>query len=343
MNHRRRKTIVKIQDVASAAGVSVSTVSRVLNDKDDVSPETYQIVKGVIEKLGYTSGLAARSLRSRRTNVIGLVLFNIVDPYSVQVLRGIDRAIDELDYDLIVFTSGHFRMNQVTDRERRNVSLLDNSITDGVIVVAPAASTFNTVSPIVVIDPNHENPDYTAVIAQNRDGTLAAMEYLIGLDHQRIGFIGGRPELQSAIQRLQGYKDGLCKANLPVELDLIQVGDYSKDTGFLCAQKLLSLPRPPTAILAANDQSAFGVYEAAQAAGLRIPTDLSVVGFDNIPETAYVTPPLTTVDQFIDQMGFIATGLLLKLINEKELENRIYTIPTQLIVRESCMPMPYNS
>jgi len=335
----RIKATVTIRDVAEAAGVSISTVSRVLNNKVDVAPETSRNVQTVIEKLGYTSSLAARSLRSRKTNVIGLVLFDIVDPFSVQVLRGIDRAIRELDYDLIVYTSGVFRAKQISDRERRNVSLLDSSITDGIIIVAPSADTFQTVSPIVVIDPNHENPDYPAVIAQNCEAALTAMKYLTSLGHQRIGFIGGRPELQSAIQRMQGYRDGLCQAGLPFDPDLVQVGDYYKETGYLCAQRLIKLPDPPTAIFAANDQSAFGVYQAAQEAGLRIPGDLSVVGFDNIPESAFVTPALTTVDQSIEQMGFLATGLLVRLLSDEELENRIYTIPTHLVVRESCAPI----
>jgi LacI family transcriptional regulator len=309
----------------------------VLNNKADVAPETCQAVQDVIEKLGYTSSLAARSLRSRRTNVIGAVLFDIVDPFSVQVLSGIDRALKELNhYDLIVYSSVDSKRRLAADRERRSVSLLGNSITDGIIVVAPSAPTFSNVSPIVIIDPHNENPDYPAVIAQNREGALALMQYLTSLGHQRIGFIGGRPELQSSMERLQGYKDCLVLSGLPVDPALIQMGDYSKDTGFICTQKLLSLPYPPTAIFAANDESAFGVLEAARKAGLLIPDDLSVAGFDNIPESAYANPPLTTVDQSIEQMGYLAARLLVRLLSDGEVENRTYTIPTRLVVRESC-------
>jgi LacI family transcriptional regulator len=114
------------------------------------------------------------------------------------------------------------------------------------------------------------------------------------------------------------------------------MGDYSKPTGFLLTQKLLGLPKPPTAIFAANDQSAYGALEAAHAAGLRIPDDLSVIGFDNIPESAYSAPPLTTVDQSIEAMGYLATKFLIQLITEGELENHTYTTPTRLVVRESC-------
>jgi LacI family transcriptional regulator len=333
---RRTKKTVTIQDVAEAAGVSVSTVSRVLNDKDDVAPETYEKVQGVIEELGYTSSLAARSMRSRKTNVIGLIMPDVEFPFAIEVMKGVNRAISELGYDLIIYTGGDTRKESTADRERRYISLLNGSVTDGAIVVTPAATTFSTASPVVVVDPNNEGPDCLVVIATNHAGALAAMEYLIGLGHRRIGFIGGRPELQSAVRRLQGYKDSLHQANIPIDPQLIQAGDYTAETGFLCAQRLLNLSHPPTAIFAANDQSAIGVIKAIHQAGLRVPDDISVVGFDNIPEVAYTHPALTTVDQSIDKMGYVATEMLIRLIRGKSLHNHLYKMPTQLIVRDSC-------
>lgn len=333
---RRTKRTVTIQDVAEAAGVSVSTVSRVLNDKDDVAPETYQKVQGVIEELGYTSSLAARSMRSRQTNVIGLIMPDVEDPFSIQVMKGVNRAIAELDYDLIIYTGGDIKKESSADQERRYVSLLNSSITDGVIVVTPAATTFSTASPVVAVDPNNESPDCPAVIATNRDGALSVMEYLTGLGHHRIGFIGGRPDLRSAVRRLQGYKDGLQQANIPLEQELVQIGDYSRKTGFACAQRLLNLSEPPTAIFAANDQSAIGVIKAAHEAGLRIPDDLSVVGFDGIPEAAFMSPALTTVEQSMDKMGYVATEMLIRLIQGESLDSHLYKMPTRLIIRDSC-------
>jgi len=169
------------------------------------------------------------------------------------------------------------------------------------------------------------------------------MEYLIGLGHRRIGFIGGRPELQSAVQRLQGYKDGLSEAGISLDPELIRAGDYSEEGGFACAQRLLSLSDPPTAIFAANDQSAIGVIRAAREAGLDVPSDLSVVGFDNIPEAAYINSGLTTVDQFIDKMGYVATEMLIDLVQGKSLESSLYEMPTQLIVRDSCRAVTSNN
>jgi LacI family transcriptional regulator len=329
--------------VARAAGVSVSTVSRVLNDKDDVAPETYQKVQDVIEELSYTSSLAARSMRSRRTNVIGLIMPDVQGPFAIQVMRGINRAITELGYDLIVYTGGDAKKKSSADREQRFVSLLNSGITDGVIVVTPTATTFSTASPVVVVDPNNVSPDCPAVIAANRSGALVAMEYLISLGHRRIGFIGGRPELQSAVQRLQGCKDGLRQAGIPLDPELIQAGDYSTETGMICAQKLLNLSDPPTAIFAANDQSAIGVIKAAQGAGLRVPDGLSLVGFDNIPEAAYISPGLTTVDQSIDKMGYVATEMLVRLIQGESLDSNLYKMPTHLIIRDSCRPIVRNT
>ncbi len=339
---RRAKTTITIQDVAKAAGVSVSTVSRVLNDKDDVALETHERIQGVIQQLGYTSSLAARSMRSHRTNVIGLIVANVEDPFSIQVMKGVNRAITDIDYDLIVYTSGSIKKPSTAERERHYVSLLNGSITDGIVIVTPAATSFSTTAPVVAVDPNNESPNCPSVLSTNHAGAVAAMEYLIGLGHRRIGFIGGRPDLQSASHRRQGYLDALAKAGLPSDQTLIQVGDYTTEIGRVCAHRLLALPQPPTAILAANDKSAIGAIEAAREAGLRIPEDLSVIGFDNIPEAAYLNPGLTTVDQFIEKMGHMATEMLISLVEGKPLDNAPYKIATQLVVRDSCQAIAGN-
>jgi LacI family transcriptional regulator len=333
---------ITIRDVAREAGVSVSTVSRVLNDKDDVAPETYERVQDVIQRLAYTSSLAARSMRSRRTNVIGLIVPDVADSFSIQVMKGANQAIFELDYDLIIYTSGSIKKRSAAEREQYFVSLLNGSVTDGVIIVTPAAKSFSTAAPVVTIDPNNECPECFMITAMNHTGAMAAMEHLIGLGHRRIGFIGGRPDLQCAQQRLQGYQDALRQAKIPVDQDLIVDGDFTTETGRLCARELLSLSNPPTAIFAANDQSAIGTIETAREMGLRVPEDLSVIGFDNIPEAAYFNPALTTVDQFIREMGRVATEKLIGLIQGQSLESELHKMPTQLVVRDSCWPVAGN-
>lgn len=331
-----RNKSVTIQDVARTAGVSISTVSRVLNDKDDVAPETYAKVRAVIRELGYTSSLAARSMRSHRINVIGLIVPDVDDSFSIQVMKGVNRAITELDYDLLIYTSGSIKKRSAADRERHFVSLLNGSITDGIIIVTPAATSFSTAAPVVAVDPNNQSPDCPGITAANHEGSMAAMRYLIGLGHKRIGFIAGRPDLQCAHQRLRGYVDSLERAGLVSDPDLIAVGDFSAETGRDCARRLLSLSEPPTAIFAANDQTAIGTIHAARDMGLRVPEDLSVIGFDNIPEAAYLHPGLTTVDQFIDRMGYAATEMLIGLIEGESLDNHLYDLPTELVVRDSC-------
>lgn len=333
---KRPKLTITIQDVARTAGVSVSTVSRVLNDKVDVAPETYEKVQQVIKDLGYASSLAAKSMRSRKTNVIGLVVPDLEQAFCLNVVKGVNRAIEQLGYDLLVYSGGNSANRSWAVRERQYVSLLNGSITDGIIVVTPTAETFSTNYPLVAIDPHLDSAEFPTVIATNHVGALSAMEYLLGLGHGRIGFIGGRSDLQSAIRRLQGYKDSLRQANIPFDPELVQIGDFTQESGYRCAQKLLVLPTRPTAIFAANDRSAIGAIEAITEIGLKVPEDISVIGFDNIEEASFVNGGLTTVDQFISDMGRVAVEMLVSLIQNRPLEHQIYRMPTKLIVRNTC-------
>jgi LacI family transcriptional regulator len=347
----QKKRAVTIQDVAKEAGVSVSTVSRVLNGKDDVALETIEKVQGVVRDLSYTSSLAARGMRSRRTNVIGLIMPDVSSPYCVEVMRGVNRTIAQSDYDLIVYTTGDIRKYGTAEGERHYVTLLNGNIADGVIVVTPAATEFSTNAPIVAIDPNNESPECPGIIANNQEGALQAMSYLAGLGHRRIGFITGRLDLVSACQRLQGYKDGLAAAGIPFQAELVQTGDYTTEAAICSTRALLALQDPPTAIFASNDMSAAGVYQAAKAENIYIPDDLSVIGFDNLPESGNLNPPLTTIDQFVSEMGNIATQMVIKLVNGEALpvnfpgsldlirEYNLYKIPTRLVIRDLCSSM----
>jgi|JFJP01.1.fsa_nt_gi LacI family transcriptional regulator len=335
MKHKKRA--VTIQDVAKAARVSVSTVSRVLNGKVDVASETQDRILAVIGTLGYTSNLAARSMRSYKKNLIGLVVPDIGFPYSIDIMKGVNRAIAESNFDLLLYTTGDIQKNGTDLHEQHYVSLLNNSITDGVIIVASAAAEFITNAPIVAVDPHVVNPNYPSVQGMNYHGSLELMEYLIRLGHRRIGFISGRQEIASAGRRLKGYQDALANAGIALDEELITFGDFTQKTGHKCTRQLLALDNPPTAIFAANDQSAFGVFDAAKELGINIPTDLSVVGFDNISEAKYLG--LTTVDQFLAEMGYVAVQMLIKLINGEALELEIHTMQTKLVERTSCQKL----
>jgi LacI family transcriptional regulator len=329
------KANVTIRDVAFAAGVSVSTVSRVLNDRVDVSQETAAVVRRVIQELGYASSMAARSLRSRTTGVVGLIVPDLWHPFTSLVIRGVNQVTAQ-GYDLLAYASGQRVTHALANWEQQLVAQLNGSVTDGIIVVTPNAATYRTSFPVVAIDPHQAGTDFPAVIATNHQGVLDAMAYLIGLGHRRIGFIGGRPNLQSAQQRLEGYYDALAHACIASDPDLVVTGDYTRITGVECAHRLLSLSQRPTAIVAASDETAFGVYDAAAARRLCIPDDLSVVGFDNTLEGNSMNPPLTTVDQSIEAMGALAADIVLKLIQGQPWESRLNKVPTRLVVRQSC-------
>jgi LacI family transcriptional regulator len=326
---------ITIHDVAKAAGVSVSTVSRVINEKDDVAEDTYKKVRDVVEELGYSSNLAARSMRSSKTNVIGLIMPDVADPFSTNVAKGVNQAILEQNYDLMIYTSGDVRKLSSSTKEQQFISSLNNSFTDGVIIVTPTCGHFASTSPVVAVDPNIYEPSGPAVISTNYKGAIEATQHLIDLGHRRIAHIGGRLDLLSAIRREEGYKDALKNAGIVYDPALFVRGDYTREAGKEGALQLMNLESPPTAIFASNDQTAIGVYEVAESLNLRIPEDISVIGFDNVPEAKNFN--LTTVDQHIDRMGYAAAKMLIDLINGNEIEATQVKIHTELVIRGSTM------
>lgn len=325
---------VTIQDVAKASGVSVSTVSRVLNGKVDVASETQEKILAVIDELNYTSNLAARSMRGSKANLIGLIMPDIEYPYAIEIMKGVNQTIANSEYALLVYTTGDVHKMGTSTNEQQIVALLNNSITDGVIIVAPATSDFVSESPIISIDPHYVNHGYPAVHATNYQGALDAMDYLLSLGHTRIGFIAGRPELESANRRFMGYRDALRNVGIPYDESLVAPGDFTTKTAVESAKQLLSLPERPTAIFASNDQTALGVFQAANEMGLLIPMDFSLMGFDNIPESKFHN--LTTVDQFLRKMGSQAASMLIQMIANEPLETETFKMETKLVIRDSC-------
>jgi LacI family transcriptional regulator len=334
-----QQSSITIEDVAEAAGVSVSTVSRVLNNKVDVALETSARVRQVIQELGYASSLAARSMRIRRTNVIGLIVPDLTHPYPLLVARGVNRTAIEAGYDLLVYASAHRQAGTLVTWEQQHVALLNGSVTDGLIIVTPHASSYRTAFPLVAVDPHNEASDFASVLATNFKGVVGAMTYLLDLGHRRIGYIGGRPDLQSAMRRLEGYRHSVECAGIAFDEALVMVGDYERETAHAAALELLRVMPPVTAVMAASDEMAFGVYDAARELGLDIPADLSVIGFDNIPEAGLVEPPLTTVDQSIEGMGILAAEVVIKLIAGNPPSELVHKVPTHLVIRQSCRPV----
>jgi Transcriptional regulators len=326
-----RATIV---DVARTAGVSVSTVSKVINDRDGVAAETYEKVMSVVAELGYESSLVASSLRRRSTNVVG-VLVPQFEPFSTELLKGISAATEGTGYELLAY-SGDLGHNEV-GWERRSLSRLAGTLIDGAVIVAPTAAVTTATIPVVAIDPHTGRTGPSTVEVDNIGGARAATEHLIGLGHTRIAHVRGRTDLVSAEQREQGYREALQAAGLPYDPDLVRVGGYRAADTTDAARELLSLPQRPSAIFAANDLSAIRVLEVAAELGLRVPEDLSVVGFDNVPEAANATPALTTVSQPMHQIGAEAIRILMELLNGEAKEEHL-RLPATMVIRASTAP-----
>jgi LacI family transcriptional regulator len=329
---------VTITDVARAAGVSVATVSKVINDRYGVAAATSIKVREVIEELGYESSLVARSLRSHHTNVIGILVADF-EPFSAELLKGAARAIRGSGYELLAYSAGG-SAEELVGWERRYLSRLSGTLIDGAVLVTPTVVDAQYGTPVVAVDPHTGRSGMPTVDSDNLKGAMVATEHLLSLGHRRIGFLGGRRDLESARLREEGYRAALAAARVPVDANLIRVGGYWPESAEEPAHTLLTLPERPTAIFAANDLSAIRTMQVAQELGLEVPRDLSVIGFDNVPESALASPPLTTIAQPIQEMGRQAVRMLLELLGGRELDATHVTLPTELIVRQSTGSVP---
>src|SRR5665647_1909030 len=319
----RRLTIT---DVALAAGVSVATVSKVINGRDGIATATSARVLGVVQELGYESSLVARSLRSHHTHVIGILVAEF-EPFSAEILKGAGSGLGDTDYELLAYTGA--RQSGRAGWERRYLSRLSGTLIDGAIIVTPT---------VVDADPACGPADLPTVESDNLTGGLLATRHLIELGHRRIAFLAGRPDLESSRQREAGFRQALSEAGIEVDPSLVRMSDYRRDAAHQPAIELLSRPDRPTAIFAGNDLSAIGTMEAAQEMGLDVPGDVSVIGFDDIPEAARTTPPLSTVRQPIQQMGSAAVELLIALMDGRIPETMHVRLPTSLVLRGTTAP-----
>jgi LacI family transcriptional regulator len=338
MSSRPRKTRnATIKDVAREAGVSYSTVSRVLNDYQHVKSEKREQVIDAMKRLGYVANPQARSLVSGRSQVLGLLVHDLGNAYTAEIIHGIEETLVANGYELMLYTT-HRQKN----KEAIFVNTLTYGLIDGLLLLLPLnpggylENLQDQRFPYVVIDHQGFDDSSPAVVATNWQGAYDATCYLIELGHRKIGFVAGTPEMSSAVERLDAYKVALTAHGIGFRPDLVQNGDFKQHPGYVAANALLDLADPPTAIFAANDLSAMGVCEAIRSRGLHIPEDMSVIGFDDIPEARLMHPPLTTVRQPLIDMGRLATRMLLEHIqNPNQPASRI-VLPTELIIRSSC-------
>jgi LacI family transcriptional regulator len=341
MSELRQKQIT-IFDVARASGVSYSTVSRVLNDFAFVKASTRQKVLSTTSELGYVANLQARSLAGGKSNLIGMLVPSLDNGYINVLSQSIDEALSQAGYDLMVYTTHHKK-----GKEAQFVNTLTGGLSDGLLLMVPLidheAPEMNYLEllrqrqfPYVLIDQIDEQKKSTVVDSTNWQGSYDATRYLTELGHKRIGFITGIMAIHSARERLAGYKAALQDAAIELDERLIVEGDFHQTGGYKATERLLGQSPRPTAIFASNDVSAFGAMDAARHAGLEIPKDISVIGFDDIPQASTTYPKLTTVRQPLREMGHLAVKLLLEHLSQPKTKPQQVTLKTSLIIRDSC-------
>lgn len=326
---------VKMSDVARTAGVSVATVSKVVNGRYGVAQATVERVQQVIHQLGYEASLGAQSLRSHRTNVLGILVAEF-EPFSTELLKGASKEVAGTGYQLLAYSSGDGGGTAI-GWERRSLARLSGTLIDGAVIVTPTVVETKQDFHVVAVDPHTGPSGLPTIDSDNFAGAVLATNYLLSLGHRRIGHLSGRPDLESARLREAGFRKAMADAGVAVDERLVRVGGFRVESAEAPAVELLSLPDRPTAVFAGNDLSAISTMDVARAMGLSIPDDLSVIGFDNVPESALVNPPLTTIRQPLQQMGAEALRLLVDLIAGVERDTHI-RLPTELVVRASCRP-----
>ncbi|WP_432139027.1 MULTISPECIES: LacI family DNA-binding transcriptional regulator [unclassified Streptomyces] len=324
-------------EIARAAGVSVPTVSRVVNGRSDVSPRTRARVEELLRRHGYHKRAASPA---RTPTLLDLVFNDLDSPWAVEIIRGVEEAAHAAGVGTVV-SAIHGRSGAAREWMRN----LRSRASDGVILVTSAleATLHEQLRvlgvPLVVVDPTGSPGVDTATVgAANWSGGLAATRHLLALGHRRIGLIAGPPRLLCSRARFDGYRAALEGAGLAVEDSLVVPGDFRPESGFAGCTALLGLSRPPTALFAASDQMALGAIEALRRRGLRVPEDMSVVGFDDLPEVRWSAPPLTTVRQPLADMGKLAARTVLRLARGEQPDSPRVELATELVVRSSTAP-----
>ncbi len=325
---------ITLAQIAELAGVSLPTVSKVLNGRQGVSEETRDRVNRLLSEHGYRR----RGIdRRHRVGLVDLVIPGLGTLWAYEMIKGAEAEATRGGVDLVVSDAHgrrvgtHHWLRQIAARRTDGIVLVVSGLLPG---TDSQLARLNT--PLVLVDPvGGTAPAVPAVAATNWAGGLAATEHLLALGHRRIGVITGPPDLKCSQDRLDGYRAALQRACVSVATELIREGDFLVTGGQRAASALLRLRRPPTAIFAGSDHQAHGVYLEARSAGLRIPEDLSVVGFDDVPLCEWVQPSLTTVRQPLEEMAAEATRMVLELAGSSQAGPVRRELATSLVVRAS--------
>ncbi|XEC94240.1 LacI family DNA-binding transcriptional regulator [Paenibacillus tarimensis] len=329
----------RIVDVATRAGVSVATVSRVLNGSKLVNEKTRNRVLESIKELNYTPNAAAKTLRSKRTMTIGVVVSDIEVSYYAEIIKGIENMANSLHYNVIICDA----QNQ-KEKEAGFIFLLQNRTVDGMIFVTPSLSNQELIAlveegyNVAVVGRLIEHADIPCIHTDNVKIARDVVNHLIEQGHERIAFLSGYADAIDSYERLEGYMKALRDAGLPFVPNLIENGDFNEDGGHLALLRLFDKKVPFTAVFAANDEMALGVYRACRELSVSIPEQLAVVGVDNIRITKYVTPRLSTIEQPKYTMGaLLAEKLIDRMKDDVYRDQRVFCVESKLLVRESSL------
>ncbi len=334
--------MVTIKDVARRAGVSVATVSRVMNKSGPVSPEAAARILEAAATLHYVPHGGARSLITSKTSTIGVLLPDLYGGFFSEMIRGIDQTAQQHGYHLLL-SGSHNQRSEMTAAMRAM-----RGRTDGLIAMSPHFDAATLVEnlppslPVILLSCAGPDDEHQVIAIDNVGGAEAMVNHLVQLGHRRIAMVMGEDGHFDTAERLQGYRSALQNAGIELEPAYEAQGDFSEASGYSAVQELLALPVPPTAIFCANDSMAIGGLCAVHDAGLRVPGDVTVVGFDDIPLAHYMSPPLSSVHVPVFEMGARAvTRLIAALKGEPISERRHERLPTRLVVRSSCAAPPY--
>jgi LacI family transcriptional regulator len=329
---------VTIRDVAKAARVSPATVSRVLNTSEKVSPDLRDRVLAAVQDLGYHPNSQARSLRTRATTVLGVIISDITNPFFTSMVRGAEDVASKAGFSVVLANA-----DEDLDKERRYLEVAAAEQMAGVLL-SPASATDTRIDvltergiPVVTIDRQLKRTDVDQVMVNNHEAAKEATLHFVEQGCRRIGFIAGRLDTTTGAGRLAGHKAGLTEAGLPLDPELVVSGDFRIDGGREAARKLLSLPRRPDGLFASNNLMTIGAIDALDQAGVRFPDDLALVGFDDMMPSLVLRSTITTISQPTYEIGQRATELLLRRVLGETFPTEHIVLPATLKIRDSSL------
>ncbi|MEW9094507.1 MAG: LacI family DNA-binding transcriptional regulator [Clostridiaceae bacterium] len=329
---------ITIKDIAREANVSIATVSRVINNKEDgVSKETREKILQIMKKHNYIPSSIARGLVTKKTNIIGLILPDINNPFFPGIVRGVEDAANEYGYNIILCNT-----DDNEDKEKTYIQILKEKCVDGIIYTSTLYNNGENINllykykiPFVSMDRNMNIDDIPFVATNGEAGMFKIVEYLLKNGHTEIAYISGKRGAVFNCGRLKGYKKSLEKYGIPIREEFIKYGDYKITSGIKCMEELLKCSNKFTAVACENDLMAIGALEVLNSRKINVPEEVSVTGYDNIFFSKATFPKLTTVSQPTYQMGYKAVELLMKIIKKEEVKEREIILNTDLIIRDS--------